>query len=167
MEPSPSLAWATGTMRAAVAAYLSAVAEIADGLYAAGLLAARLMSAGGSAFFDRVLARFPRPDWRVVLRSGCYLTHDSKMYRDFFEQMRDREPEIKDLGVGLQAALETARWVSTQLDLAELDLLAHELGGLARRPLHELGDGLVAQGAPAGLVLHVRHARWLPATCCG
>jgi D-serine dehydratase len=67
-------------MLATVDAYLDAVAEIADGLYDAGLLAARLMSAGGSAFFDRVLARFPRPDWRVVLRSGCYVTQDGGFY---------------------------------------------------------------------------------------
>jgi D-serine dehydratase len=65
---------------AAVDAQLDAVAAIAEELYATGLLAERLVSAGGSAYFDRVLARFPRPRWRVVLRSGCYVTQDGGFY---------------------------------------------------------------------------------------
>jgi D-serine deaminase-like pyridoxal phosphate-dependent protein len=45
-----------------------------------------LVSAGGSAFFDRVVATLAGP-WelslpvRLVLRSGCYVTHDSGVYR--------------------------------------------------------------------------------------
>jgi len=39
-----------------------------------------ILTAGGSAYFDRVVARFSRADLgrphRVVIRSGCYLTHD-------------------------------------------------------------------------------------------
>ena len=50
------------------------------------------------------------------------------------------------------------------LELAELDLLAHELRGLARRPLHELTDRLVAEGLPSGRVLHLCHGTQLPAT---
>ena len=40
-----------------------------------------LVTAGGSALFDRVAERlrFDRPV-RVVLRSGCYLTHDDGLY---------------------------------------------------------------------------------------
>jgi D-serine deaminase-like pyridoxal phosphate-dependent protein len=45
-----------------------------------------LATAGGSALFDRVAdrLRFPRTlsrPVRVVLRSGCYLTHDDGLYR--------------------------------------------------------------------------------------
>lgn len=64
----------------AVDAQLDVVAEIAGELHGAGLITERLVSAGGSAFFDRVLARFPRPDWRVVLRSGCYVSQDGGFY---------------------------------------------------------------------------------------
>ena len=44
-----------------------------------------VLSAGGSAFFDVVVDRLRGPwpngaDVRVVLRSGCYLTHDSGFY---------------------------------------------------------------------------------------
>jgi D-serine deaminase-like pyridoxal phosphate-dependent protein len=37
-----------------------------------------LVSAGGSAYFDRVVERFRGR--RVVLRSGCYVTHDGGWY---------------------------------------------------------------------------------------
>lgn len=46
-----------------------------------------VVTAGGSAFFDRVIAILGR-DWpeawqvRLVLRSGCYLTHDAGMYNN-------------------------------------------------------------------------------------
>jgi D-serine deaminase-like pyridoxal phosphate-dependent protein len=46
-----------------------------------------LVSAGGSAFLDRVLADLGEP-WglsrpvRIVLRSGCYLTHDAVHYKE-------------------------------------------------------------------------------------
>jgi D-serine dehydratase len=69
-----------GEMLAAVDAHLDAVVAIADELERAGLLAERIVSAGGSAFFDRVLARLARPGWRVVLRSGCYVTQDGGFY---------------------------------------------------------------------------------------
>lgn len=65
---------------AEVDAQLDAAHAIAVGLREDGLLGAGLLSAGGSAFFDRVLARFPRPDWRVVLRSGCYISQDGGFY---------------------------------------------------------------------------------------
>jgi D-serine deaminase-like pyridoxal phosphate-dependent protein len=44
-----------------------------------------VLTAGGSAFFDLVVDRLRGPwpgdaDVRVVLRSGCYLTHDSGIY---------------------------------------------------------------------------------------
>ncbi len=67
------------TLRA-VDAQLDAVHAIARELLATRLLAEPLVSAGGSAFFDRVLARFPRPEWRVVLRSGCYVSQDGGFY---------------------------------------------------------------------------------------
>ena len=41
-----------------------------------------IVSAGGSAHFDRVAARIPRDDRRLhlVLRSGCYVSHDAGLY---------------------------------------------------------------------------------------
>jgi D-serine deaminase-like pyridoxal phosphate-dependent protein len=40
-----------------------------------------VVTAGGSAYFDAVLdALAGHPEWRLVLRSGCYLTHDNGLY---------------------------------------------------------------------------------------
>jgi D-serine deaminase-like pyridoxal phosphate-dependent protein len=68
--------------------YLESIAQTAHRLNAAGLFAAGrvpLVSAGGSSYFDRVVARLgpDRFDFPVqtVLRSGCYLTHDHGIYR--------------------------------------------------------------------------------------
>ena len=68
--------------------YLESIAQTAHQLNAAGLFAAGrvpLVSAGGSSYFDRVVARLgpDRFDFPVqtVLRSGCYLTHDHGIYR--------------------------------------------------------------------------------------
>lgn len=52
----------------------------ADGLFAA---APSVLTVGGSVFFDRVAehaAKVSRDTGRVVLRSGCYVTHDCGIY---------------------------------------------------------------------------------------
>jgi D-serine dehydratase len=75
-----------------------------------------LLSAGGSAFFDlaaalpRTLAGRPA---QVLLRSGCYLTHDTDVYRRAFERMRDRTPAVAALGEGLRDALEVWAYVQS------------------------------------------------------
>jgi D-serine dehydratase len=61
---------------------LDHVHAVASALLADGLLSRPFVSAGGSAVFDRVLARFPRPGWQVALRSGCYVSHDGGHYDD-------------------------------------------------------------------------------------
>jgi D-serine dehydratase len=73
---------------AGLGAYLESIAQTAHQLNEAGLFAAGrvpLVSAGGSSYFDRVVARLSpdRFDFPVqtVLRSGCYLTHDHGIYR--------------------------------------------------------------------------------------
>ncbi|RYZ01070.1 MAG: hypothetical protein EOO24_15570 [Comamonadaceae bacterium] len=53
-----------------------------------------LVSAGGSAFYDLVLAELgtlalARPH-RVVVRSGCYLTHDNLLYRSLQGEVEER-----------------------------------------------------------------------------
>jgi D-serine dehydratase len=53
-----------------------------------------IVSAGGSAYFDMVAKTFEAEKFllpiRIVLRSGCYLTYDSKMYQDSCEEMVQR-----------------------------------------------------------------------------
>lgn len=54
-----------------------------------------ILSAGGTAFYDRVAARLATAKIgtavKVVTRSGCYLTHDSVAYANSFEDMRARD----------------------------------------------------------------------------
>jgi D-serine deaminase-like pyridoxal phosphate-dependent protein len=72
---------------ASVARFLDGVRALAERLLGAGDVEGdeMLLSAGGSAFFDVVIERFS-PPWpsgarvKVLLRSGCYLTHDAGLY---------------------------------------------------------------------------------------
>ena len=104
---------------ASVEAFLASLVEIGracakDNLFAPGKV---LLTAGGSAFFDQVTEAFRTAglerEVEVVLRSGCYLTHDSNMYRQFFAAMRKRHPEIDQLGGGLRPALELWAYVQS------------------------------------------------------
>jgi D-serine dehydratase len=69
-----------------------------------------LLTAGGSDFFDLVVEGFKGAvagrATRIVLRGGCYLTHDSLHYQRCFERMRRRTPSITAIPGGLQSALE-------------------------------------------------------------
>jgi D-serine dehydratase len=66
-----------------------------------------IVSAGGSAFFDRVVEKLAGRGATVVLRSGCYVTHDSGHYQHL------------GLDLGLRPALEI--W-GTVLSIPEPDL---------------------------------------------
>ncbi|HEX8010528.1 MAG TPA: amino acid deaminase [Casimicrobiaceae bacterium] len=74
-----------------------------------------LLSAGGSTVFDIVARELPqrlsRPV-RTILRSGCYVTHDSGNYERLFERVRARSGEPWRSGSGLQPALEV--WSQVQ-----------------------------------------------------
>jgi hypothetical protein len=63
------------------------------------------LTAGGSAVFDLVARALPmslsRPV-RAILRSGCYLTHDSGMYTRFARTMRSRNDATWREGDGLK-----------------------------------------------------------------
>lgn len=87
-----------------------------------------IISAGGSAFYDLVVRRFSDAgiirEFQVVTRSGCYLTHDSKMYRDAFAELRQRAPEIDNLGPGLTPALEVWAYVQSRPERTKAILTA-------------------------------------------
>ena len=82
---------------------MSAIRSLAVELDAAGLfaqVAEVIVTAGGSAFLDRVIADLATP-WRLsrpvrtVLRSGCYLTHDAVHYKEvspFGSRLADAGP---------------------------------------------------------------------------
>lgn len=63
--------------------FLDQIVELTHAVHAEGFFEPApevIISAGGSAFFDQVVDRFSRLDIespvRVVIRSGCYITHD-------------------------------------------------------------------------------------------
>ncbi|NDL58836.1 amino acid deaminase [Phytoactinopolyspora mesophila] len=76
---------------APVREFLGTIREAAEQLMSAEAFPAHrpaILSAGGSAFFDQVVEvftadrhRYPRPV-EVVIRSGCYITHDHGAYRE-------------------------------------------------------------------------------------
>ena len=91
-----------------------AAVGIADDWFAAGEL---ILTAGGTSYFDLVargLTGFAcgRPT-RVVLRSGCYLTHDALHFGPAQARMRERSAELWGAGAGLRNALEVWAYVQS------------------------------------------------------
>jgi len=100
--------------------HLAFTKAIADDLHGRDLLAGRFVSAGGSAYFDRVLRHFPRPTWRVALRSGCYVSQDG----GFYEQVSPLAQRGSD-PAPLEDAIEA--W-AVVLSVPEPDVAVVELG---------------------------------------
>ena len=102
----------------AVDAFLDTYAGVAEAIAARGLLrkdAPVILTAGGSAVFDRVARRLariqmPGPVLRVI-RSGCYITHDIMGYEKNFRRMK-AAGEVGLPGHDLTPALEV--WTSVQ-----------------------------------------------------
>lgn len=85
-----------------------------EDLFAEGVV---LFTAGGSAFYDIVATKLAqirlRQERVVLLRAGCYLTHDSIMYTYLFAQIQARAPQVEQLGGGLVPALEVWAYVQS------------------------------------------------------
>ncbi len=94
----------------AVNAYLRDVVALFEAVDAAGLFADPheiLLSAGGSAYFDLVARTFAgeaRPGLVPIVRSGCYVTHDSGFYRRLLGEIEARG--VAGPAPGLKPALE-------------------------------------------------------------
>jgi D-serine dehydratase len=105
---------------AAVESFLGTVTTLARTCETEGLLprAPILLSAGGSAYFDLVVKAFSQAGLSlqtlVLLRSGCYLTHDSLMYTQAFDRMKIRSPEIAALGADLRPVIEVWAYVHSR-----------------------------------------------------
>lgn len=115
-----------------------------------------VISAGGSAFFDRVAAAFTaikrdRPLLKV-LRSGCYLTHDAIGYETAFRRVVADSNELLSEG-GLEPALEVWAYVQSRPEprLAILTAGRRDLGHDAGLPLAALWHRPGMSGAPEPL----------------
>lgn len=110
-----------GTPREAevqVAAFMERVSEVARRCDFSDTLSEVILTAGGSAFFDQVVKalkgiRLSRPT-RVVLRSGCYITHDHGFYAAALDRLRERSAGTDSVFVGqtFEPALEL--WTTVQ-----------------------------------------------------
>jgi D-serine dehydratase len=112
-----------GTPREAethVASFMERVSEVARQCDAAGVFGPGevVLTAGGSAFFDQVVKalkaiELSRPT-KVVLRSGCYITHDHGFYAAALDRLRERSAGSGSVFVaeGFAPALEL--WTSVQ-----------------------------------------------------
>jgi D-serine dehydratase len=76
-----------------------------------------LLTAGGSAYFDRVSAKLGKVDLKrptiALLRGGCYLIHDHTMFARSFEKIRARSAGAANIEPGLLPALEVWSYVQS------------------------------------------------------
>jgi D-serine dehydratase len=123
-----------------ILAWLDALGDLARGCAAEDLFQTGevLLSAGGSAYFDLVAQSLGRVDLgrptRVLLRSGCYLSHDAGHYRRLVDLLEARLPVAWHPPSHLAPALEVWGQVLSRPEsgLAFLNLgkrdVAHDLG---------------------------------------
>lgn len=103
-----------------VAAFLDKIAQVAQACEQAGLFTSDeiILTAGGSSFYDIVVQQFTQRAFslpmRIVIRSGCYLTHDIKLYHHAFDAIQKRSPVVQQLGEGLQPAIEVWSYVQSR-----------------------------------------------------
>ncbi|VXB51165.1 D-serine deaminase [Arthrobacter sp. 9V] len=88
----------------AARAFLAAMTATVLALHNAGLLPSRpMVTSGGSAYFDEVVREFvgewQGPPISVVLRSGCYITHDHGLYETASPLRDDADPFLPALEV--------------------------------------------------------------------
>jgi D-serine dehydratase len=100
-----------------VEAFMKQVSEIARRCDAEQLFGESVvLTAGGSAYFDQVVkalssVRLSRPT-KVVLRSGCYITHDHGTYATALDRLRQRSTGSVFADHSFEPALEL--WTTVQ-----------------------------------------------------
>jgi len=102
-------------IRAFLARAVGTAREIADrGLFGRTPF---LLSGAGSAWYDVVAEVFSSADLRdaaeIVLRPGCYLTHDIGAYREAQERIQRCSPVAREMGEGLVPALHIWAYVQS------------------------------------------------------
>lgn len=115
--------------------FLDRMVDLAQRCAQEGLFAAEpvLLSAGGSSHFDVVARKLRGADLgretTVLLRSGCYITHDAVMYARARDAMRERDADLADADGGLQPALEVWAYVQSRPEAGKA------IAGLGKRDI--------------------------------
>lgn len=77
-----------------------------------------ILTGAGSAWFDVVAEEFSvvsaDPGIEIVLRPGCYLTHDVGIYRDAARRIHASNPVAREMGSSLQPALQLWAYVQSR-----------------------------------------------------
>jgi len=104
----------------AIRAFLRRATDALRGLATAGRLRKHgpaLISGAGSAWFDVVAEEFSQLDigapLEIVLRPGCYLSHDVGVYRSAAERINAHNPVAHKMEPGLQPALQVWAYVQS------------------------------------------------------
>jgi D-serine dehydratase len=96
---------------------LEQIVDVAERLDAENLFGSGeiILSAGGTAYYDLVADLFARARLRrkplVVLRSGCYFTHDAGWYERLFSEVLERSSVARAIGQRFDNALEVWAYV--------------------------------------------------------
>jgi len=90
-----------------------------------------LLSGAGSAWYDVVAEVFSQRDFQdpveLVLRPGCYLTHDVGAYQKAQDRILQSNPVARQMGAGLKTALQVWAYVQSVPEAAKA------IVGLGRR----------------------------------
>ncbi|SAK77954.1 D-serine deaminase [Caballeronia calidae] len=98
--------------------FLQSAVGITRKLIAEGKIARKpaILSGAGSAWYDVVADEFAKANSdaiEVVLRPGCYLTHDVGIYKKAQNEIFARNPIAKKMGQGLKPALQLWAYVQS------------------------------------------------------
>jgi D-serine dehydratase len=101
-----------------VRAFLQHAVEVTRSLVAAGKIERKpaILSGAGSAWYDVVADEFAKANSdaiEVILRPGCYLTHDVGIYKKAQNEIFARNPIAKKMGQGLKPALQLWAYVQS------------------------------------------------------
>ncbi|MCY1508479.1 D-threonine aldolase [compost metagenome] len=118
-----------------------------------------ILTGAGSAWFDVVAEEFAGQDigqpLQVILRPGCYLTHDAGIYRDAEQRIRANNEIAREMGRSLLPALQVWAYVQSlpEPGMAIIALGKRDAAFDAGMPLaslhHRPGSGLPLSPAPA------------------
>ncbi|SAK46963.1 D-serine deaminase [Caballeronia temeraria] len=98
--------------------FLKSAVDVTRKLIAEGRIARKpaILSGAGSAWYDVVADEFAKANSdaiEVVLRPGCYLTHDVGIYKKAQNEIFARNPIAKKMGQGLKPALQLWAYVQS------------------------------------------------------
>ncbi|ACO32672.1 MULTISPECIES: amino acid deaminase [Acidobacterium] len=100
--------------------FLASAVEIARKLAGQGRFRRSpfLLSGAGSAWYDVVADVFSQAGLgvaaEIILRPGCYLTHDAGLYREAQQQILERNPVARQMHSGLKPALHLWAYVQSR-----------------------------------------------------